>query len=68
MDILTGESCRQFRLVIWNFFNGKFVQPIGRKGMGGIVKLASEFHLIREYENLVNNQVITYPFSATATR
>ena len=47
MDILTGEICRQFRLLIWASFIGQFFHPAkgkskGLKGwIGGIVILAS---------------------------
>ena len=56
VDILTGENCRQFSLIIWTPFIGQFVHPVGMKGMGKVVILAScEYYFIRVHENLVQH-------------
>ena len=34
VDIMAGENCRQFRLLICTSFIGQFVYPVGGKGMG----------------------------------
>ena len=36
-DIMTGENCRQFRLLTWTSLNGQFIHPVGGKewGKGG---------------------------------
>ena len=33
VDILTGEICRQFRLLKWTSFIGQFVYPIEGEGI-----------------------------------
>ena len=34
VDIMKGKNCRQFRLLTWNSFIGKFVLPVGGEGIG----------------------------------
>ena len=34
MDIMTGDNCRQFRLITWTLFIGQFVHPLGGEGIG----------------------------------
>ena len=33
VDLLTGENCRQFSLLIWTSFVGQFVHPVEGEGM-----------------------------------
>ena len=54
-----GKICRQFSLLIWTLFIGKFVQLLGdgvNEWLRGIVILPScEYYLIRLHENLVQH-------------
>ncbi len=34
MDIMTGEICRQFRLLTWTSFISQFVYPVRGEGWG----------------------------------
>ena len=54
-DILTGEICRHFRLLILTSCIGKFIHPVeGRGWMWGIVILASyKYHFIRVQKNFL---------------
>ena len=61
VDILTGEVCRHFRLLIWTLLIGQFVhkllgKEIGLRGCmrGGVVILTSWYYdFIRVYKNLM---------------
>ena len=57
MDIVTGEICRKFRLLMWTPFVGQFRHPVRIVEMDrSIVILAScEFHFSRVHENLVQH-------------
>ena len=34
VDIITGENCRQFRLLTWTSLIGQFVYPVWGEGCG----------------------------------
>ena len=57
VDILTGKTCCQFRLLTWTSFIGQFVHLRGGEGMdmrvGIVISASCEFHFIRVHENLV---------------
>ena len=60
MDIMTGENCRQFRLLTGTSFIGQFVHTVGGEAMGlrgwkgGIVILPSYvYNFIREHDRVV---------------
>ena len=57
MDILTGEICRKFRLLMWTPFVGQFRHPVRMVGRDRrIVILGSwEYHFSRVHENLVRH-------------
>ena len=54
-EYLTGEKCRQFRLLTWTSHIGQFVHPVGgdRMGLDGeIIILASyKFYFIKVRNN-----------------
>ena len=64
VDILTGEICRKFRLLMWTLFVGQFRHPVRMVGLDrGIDILASyKFHFSRVHENLVRNPSNKYLF------
>ena len=33
VDDITGENCRQFKLLTWTSFIGHFVHPVGGEGI-----------------------------------
>ena len=58
IEYITGENCRQFRLLKWTSFIGQFIHLVGGDGIMGmdreVVILAStKFHFIRVHDNLM---------------
>ena len=58
VDIITGEKCRQIRLLTWASFIGQFVHAVKEDRVNwvdwGIVILATyEFHFPVVHDNLV---------------
>ena len=58
MDIMTGESCRQFSLQIWTLSKSQFVHPVGDLGKGAdlvILVNSFDYSFIRVHKNLVQH-------------
>ena len=60
VDILTGENFRQFRLLQWTAFIGRFDHPVGGRGKGLRGWRRNRYFskmevLIRVHENLVQH-------------
>ena len=49
LDIMTGENCRQFRLLTWTSFIVQFVQLLGGEGMGSHYFSQLQVSLFLEY-------------------
>ena len=69
MDILTGEICRKYSLLIWTSFISQFVHPVGGERMGQrkwegrlVILAASCFTLSENMKIWCKIQVMIFPF------